>query len=52
MTEDVMSERISSFKDLRVYQVAFELQRRVFALSKAFPAEERPPPSSALRPAD
>ena len=36
-----MPERISSFKDLRVYKLAFELQQDVFATSKDFPAEER-----------
>jgi four helix bundle protein len=36
-----MSERISSFKDLRVYQLAFELQQEIFETSKRFPAEER-----------
>jgi four helix bundle protein len=36
-----MSERISSFKDLRVYKLAFELQQEIFKTSKRFPAEER-----------
>lgn len=36
-----MSERISSFKELRVYQLAFELQQDVFKASKGFPGEER-----------
>ncbi|MBA3572600.1 MAG: four helix bundle protein [Pyrinomonadaceae bacterium] len=36
-----MTERISSFKDLRVYQLAFELQQELFDISKLFPAEER-----------
>src|SRR6266550_2899741 len=36
-----MSERISSFKDLRVYKLAFELQQDIFETSKGFPAEER-----------
>jgi four helix bundle protein len=36
-----MSERISSFRELRVYQVAFELQQQVFEVSKSFPNEER-----------
>src|SRR5437867_9944388 len=35
-----MSERISSFKDLRVYKLAFELQQEIFQTSKSFPAEE------------
>jgi four helix bundle protein len=36
-----MSEKISSFKDLRVYKLAFELQQEIFQISKTFPAEER-----------
>jgi four helix bundle protein len=36
-----MSERILSFRDLRVYQLAFDLQQEIFALSKGFPVEER-----------
>jgi four helix bundle protein len=36
-----MSEKISSFKDLRVYNLAFELQQEIFETSKRFPAEER-----------
>jgi four helix bundle protein len=36
-----MSERISSFKDLRVYKLAFELQQEIFGISKRFPVEER-----------
>jgi 23S rRNA-intervening sequence protein len=36
-----MSEKISSFKDLRVYKLAFELQQEIFETSKRFPAEER-----------
>src|SRR5438874_13786007 len=36
-----MGERISSFKGLRVYKVAFELQQEIFAVSKRFPVEER-----------
>jgi hypothetical protein len=36
-----MAEKISSFKDLRVYKLAFELQQEIFATSKDFPAEER-----------
>jgi len=35
-----MSEKISSFKDLRVYKLAFELQQQIFKISKRFPAEE------------
>ena len=36
-----MAEKISSFKDLRVYKLAFELQQEIFETSKRFPAEER-----------
>ena len=39
--ETKMSEKISSFKDLRVYKLAFELQQEIFETSKRFPAEER-----------
>jgi four helix bundle protein len=35
-----MSERIASFQDLRVYQVAFELQQQAFQITKRFPREE------------
>jgi hypothetical protein len=31
-----MSEKISSFKDLRVYKLAFELQQEVFQIFKTF----------------
>jgi four helix bundle protein len=36
-----MVERILSFKELWVYQLAFELQQEIFETSKRFPAEER-----------
>jgi hypothetical protein len=36
-----MAERISSFKELRVYQLAFEVQQEIFAVSKLFPMDER-----------
>lgn len=36
-----MSEKILSFRDLRVYKLAFELQQEIFQISKTFPAEER-----------
>jgi four helix bundle protein len=36
-----MSERISSVKELRVYQLAFELQQQIFEISKPFPVDER-----------
>ena len=36
-----MSEKKASFKDLRVYKLAFEVQQEIFETSKRFPAEER-----------
>jgi four helix bundle protein len=39
--ENEVSEKISSFKDLRVYKLAFEAQHEIFETSKRFPAEER-----------
>ena len=36
-----MGDRILNFKELRVYQTAFELQQVVFKVSKLLPAEER-----------
>ena len=36
-----MGERILNFKELRVYQTAFELQQDIFEVSKQFPKEER-----------
>jgi four helix bundle protein len=36
-----MSDRISGFRELRVYHAAFELQQQFFGVSKSFPAEER-----------
>ena len=39
--ENEMSEKISSFKDLRVYKLAFEVQQEIFETSKGFPAGER-----------
>jgi four helix bundle protein len=35
-----MGEVIQSFRDLRVYRLAFELQQQVFKTSKMFPKEE------------
>lgn len=35
-----MSERIMSFRELKVYQAAFELQQRIFKVTKSFPKEE------------
>ena len=36
-----MGEMIRDFRDLRVYQSAFEAQRQIFKLTKTFPTEER-----------
>src|SRR2546425_10713827 len=36
-----MAERITSYKDLRVYQSAVEAAMRIFQLTKSFPSEER-----------
>lgn len=36
-----MANPIQSFIELRVYQLAFELQQDVFRVTRAFPAEER-----------
>jgi len=35
-----MSEKIQSFRDLRVYQASFELQQQVFQVTRNFPREE------------
>ncbi len=35
-----MSERIESFRDLKVYKMAFELQQEIFKITKGFPKEE------------
>lgn len=35
-----MTERIESFRDLRVYKLAFELQQEIFEKTKSFPREE------------
>ena len=35
-----MSEKISSFRDLKVYKAAFELQQEIFEITKTFPREE------------
>ena len=35
-----MTERIESFRDLKVYKLAFELQQHIFQKSKDFPREE------------
>ena len=36
-----MGEKISSFRDLRVYQKAFQLQQDIFEITKQFPPEEK-----------
>ncbi len=36
-----MSEKISSFRDLRVYQKAFQLQQDIFEITRQFPPEEK-----------
>ena len=35
-----MSETLQSFRDLRVYKASFELQQKVFEITKRFPKEE------------
>jgi len=35
-----VSEKIESFRDLVVYQKAFELQQAIFTTTKTFPKEE------------
>ena len=35
-----MSDKIRSFRDLKVYQKAFSLQQEIFQISKGFPKEE------------
>ena len=35
-----MAEKISSFRDLKVYKRAFTLQQTIFEVSKGFPREE------------
>ena len=44
-----MSERITSFRDLRVYREACELEQNIFALSQDFPPEEIPALAAPLR---
>ncbi len=36
-----MAERISSYKDLRVYQSAMDAAMEVFEVTKSFPPEEK-----------
>jgi len=35
--------RISTYKELQVYQIAMESAMRIFELTKTFPADERSP---------
>lgn len=35
-----MGDRIKSFEDLEVYQLALELQQEIFEITKSFPKEE------------
>ena len=35
-----MSEAIKSFRELHVYQAAFEVQQSIFKVTKGFPKEE------------
>ena len=36
-----MADRINSYKDLRVFNEAFELAMEIFQLTKSFPTEEK-----------
>lgn len=36
-----MRQKINNYKELRVYQLAFEAAMEIFALTKGFPTEER-----------
>ncbi len=36
-----MGDKISSFRDLRVYQMAMEAAMEIFQITKSFPPEER-----------
>jgi four helix bundle protein len=36
-----MAERIETFRDLRVYQIALDAAMEIFRLTKTFPAEEK-----------
>jgi len=36
-----MTERIKSYKDLRVYQNATDMAMKIFQLTKSFPQEEK-----------
>jgi len=44
-----MSEAILSFRDLHVYQAAFDLQQRIFKATKRFPKEETYSPTDQFR---
>ncbi len=41
MRGDKMTQRIERVRDLKVYQLAFEVAMEIFELSKAFPSEEK-----------
>lgn len=41
--------KIKGFRELRVYQIAFEAAMTIFELSKAFPPEERFSPTDQIR---
>lgn len=36
-----MGERISHYRELKVYRKAFRLQQEIFSITKSFPVEER-----------
>ena len=44
-----MPEQIRSFRELRVYQEAFDLQQEIFQISKKWPSEEKFALTSQIR---
>jgi len=44
-----LTERIRSFRDLRVYKMAFELQEEIFEITKRFPKDELYPLTDQIR---
>jgi four helix bundle protein len=38
--DGIMTERIASFRDLKVYRFAFRLQQEIFEITRHFPKEE------------
>jgi four helix bundle protein len=44
-----MAAKLSGYRDLRVYQLAFRLAMEIFNLSKTFPQEERYSLTSQIR---